>query len=252
MRTKEHAHDYRYFPDPDLLPLMVDEEWIAEVRGTLPELPAARRERFVAEYGLPVYDAEVLTARRDVADYFEAAVKSTGAEAGVKSAGKPAAGAAAGAGTEAAKGAAKPTAKAVSNWVMSELLRVVREQRLDDALTITNWPVPPADLGRLVALIEAGTISGKIAKTVWSEMLASGKAPDAIVAEKGLVQVSDPGALESAVDSVLAGNPDKVAEYRGGKTKLFGFFVGQVMKATDGAGNPQLVNDLLRAKLGET
>ncbi len=252
MRTKEHAHDYRYFPDPDLLPLVVDERWVAEIRGTLPELPAARRERFVAEYGLPVYDAEVLTARRDVADYFEAAVKSTAAEAGAKVAGKPPAGAAAEAETKPAKGAAKPTAKAVSNWVMSELLRVVREQRLDDALTITNWPVPPADLGRLVGLVEAATISGKIAKTVWSEMLASGKAPEAIVAEKGLVQVSDRGALESAVDGVLAANPDKVAEYRGGKTKLFGFFVGQVMKATDGAGNPQLVNDLLRAKLGGT
>jgi aspartyl-tRNA(Asn)/glutamyl-tRNA(Gln) amidotransferase subunit B len=243
MRTKEHAHDYRYFPDPDLLPLVVDDAWIAEIRGTLPELPAARRERFVAAYGLPAYDAEVLTARRDVADYFEAAVKSTGAEGAARSAAK----------TETQdKGAAKPTAKAVSNWVMSELLRVVREQRLDDALTITDWPVPPADLGRLVGLVEAGTISGKIAKTVWSEMLASRKAPDAIVAEKGLVQVSDRGALESAVDGVLAANPDKVAEYRGGKTKLFGFFVGQVMKATDGAGNPQLVNDLLRAKLGGT
>jgi len=253
MRTKEHAHDYRYFPDPDLLPLVVDDAWIAEVRANQPELPAARRQRLVAVYGLPAYDAEVLTARRDVADYFEAAVAATddhGAKAGAEAKAGTAATPEARAGGTATT--STPRAKAVSNWVMSELLRVVRERHLDDALTITAWPVRPADLGRLVALIDAGTISGRIAKTVWSEMLESGKPPDAIVAEKGLVKVSDRGALESAIDGVLAANPDKVAEYRAGKTKLFGFFVGQVMKATGGAGNPKLVNDLLQAKLGAT
>jgi aspartyl-tRNA(Asn)/glutamyl-tRNA(Gln) amidotransferase subunit B len=264
MRTKEQAHDYRYFPDPDLLPLVVDDEWIAEVRATLPELPAARRERFVAAYGLPPYDAEVLTARRDVADYFEAAVAAVLGNREAQAAAEAGIGAGAGAGAQAearAKVGAKPGAKAeaealstprvkaVSNWVMSELLRVVRERRLDDALRITTWPVPPADLGRLVALVDAGTISGKMAKTVWAEMLASGRTPGAVVAEKGLVQVTDRGALERAVDGVLAAHPDKVAEYRAGKTKLFGFFVGQVIKATAGAGNPHLVNDLLRAKL---
>lgn len=220
MRTKEHAHDYRYFPDPDLLPLVVTDAWIEEVRQTLPELPAARRARFVADYDLPDYDAEVLTARKDVADYFETAV------------------------------AAHRNPKAISNWVMSDLLRVVREHKLDDALTITAWPVSPENLGRLVARIDDGTISGKIAKTVWSEMLVNNRSPDAIVAEKDLKQVTDRGAIESAVDAVLAANAAKVAEYRGGKDKLFGFFVGQVMKATKGAANPALVNELLKQKLG--
>jgi aspartyl-tRNA(Asn)/glutamyl-tRNA(Gln) amidotransferase subunit B len=220
MRTKEHAHDYRYFPDPDLLPLVIDDAWIEDVRRALPELPAARRARFVEVHGLPAYDADVLTARRDLADYFEAAVAAHG------------------------------NPKAVSNWVMGDLLRVVRERRLDDALTITAWPLPAIALARLVALIDDGTISGKIAKTVWTEMLASGKGPDAIVREQGLVQVTDVAAIEHAVDEVLAANADKVAEFRAGKDKLFGFFVGQVMKATRGTASPPLVNEILKAKLG--
>jgi aspartyl-tRNA(Asn)/glutamyl-tRNA(Gln) amidotransferase subunit B len=219
MRSKEAAHDYRYFPEPDLLPLVVDEAWIAAVRATLPELPAARRARFVADYGLPDYDAEVLTARRDVGDYFEAAV------------------------------GAHSNPKAISNWVMSDLLRVVRERRLDDALVIRDWPVAPGALARLVALIDDGTISGKLAKGVWTDMLASGAAPDRIVEEQGLAQVTDRGVIERAVAAVLAASPEKVEEYRGGKEKLLGFFVGQVMKATGGAANPQLVNELLREKL---
>ena len=219
MRTKEFAHDYRYFPDPDLLPLVVDQGWIDEVRSSLPELPMHRRSRFITEYGLPEYDADVLTARRDIADYFEEAVRR------------------------------HRSPKTVSNWVMSELLRVVRERRLDNALSITAWPVPAADLGRLVALIDDGTISGKIAKTVWTEMLSSQKSPDTIVKEHGLVQVTDRGAIERAVEGVLATHPEKVAEYRGGKERLFGFFVGQVMKATQGTANPTLVNELLKAKL---
>jgi aspartyl-tRNA(Asn)/glutamyl-tRNA(Gln) amidotransferase subunit B len=219
MRSKEHAHDYRYFPDPDLLPLVVDAAWIDGVRRTLPELPAARRRRFASTYDLPEYDVDVLTARRDVADYFEAAL------------------------------AIHPNAKGLSNWVMSDLLRVVRERRLDDALIISDWPVPPAALGRLVALIDDGTISGKIAKTVWADMIETGAPPDAIVERRGLVQVTDRGAIERVVAEIVAGNPEKVAEYRAGKDKLFGFFVGQVMKATGGKANPQLVNELLRTQL---
>ncbi len=219
MRSKESAHDYRYFPEPDLLPLEVSAEWIAAVGATLPELPDARRERFVGQYGLPAYDAEVLTARKDLADYFEAAV-----------------------GTH-------PNAKAISNWVMGDLLRLVRERKLDQALVIRDWPVAPVQLAGLVALIDDATISGKIAKTVFEQMVASGESPQAIVAAQGLSQVTDSGAIDTAVAAVLAANPDKVAEYRAGKEKLFGFFVGQVMKAMHGKGNPQLVNECLRQHL---
>ncbi len=161
----------------------------------------------------------MLTARRDVADYFEAVV------------------------------ATHPNAKAASNWVMGDVLRLVRERKLDDALTITAWPVAAAQLGELIALIDEGAISGKIAKTVFDEMVATGAAPRAIVAEKGLTQVSDEGAIVAAIDQVLAANPEKVAEYRGGKDKLLGFFVGQVMKATGGKANPPLVNRILVEKL---
>ena len=219
MRSKEHAHDYRYFPEPDLLPLVVDRGWIDELRRGLPELPRQRCERFAGAYGLPVYDAEVLTARRDLADYFEAVV------------------------------AVHRNPKAVSNWVMGDILRLVRERKLDDAPTITAWPVRAESLGKLVALIDDGTISGKIAKTVFEEMVASGAEPAEIVAQKGLVQVTDTGAIAAAVQEVLAQNPDKVAEFKGGKDKLLGFFVGQVMKATGGKANPQAVNEILRAKL---
>ena len=171
------------------------------------------------DHGIPVYDAEVLTARRDVADYFEAAV------------------------------AAHSNPKALSNWIMGDILRLVRERKLDDSFVITDWPVAPGALARLVALIDDDTISGKIAKAVFEEMVAGGGEPAAIVEKKGLKQVTDTGAIETAIDAVLAASPDKVAEYRSGKDKLFGFFVGQVMKATEGKANPQAVNDLLRAKL---
>jgi aspartyl-tRNA(Asn)/glutamyl-tRNA(Gln) amidotransferase subunit B len=219
MRSKEFAHDYRYFPDPDLLPLLVDEDWVATARGSLPELPDARRARFVQEYALPEYDAEVLTARKDLADFFESAVR------------------------------AHDNAKAISNWVMGDVLRVVRERKLDAQLVIRDWPVSPEALGAMVRLVDEGKISGKIAKTVFEEMLGSGKGAEEIVAEKGLTQISDEGEVAAAVDRVLEANADKVAEYRGGKEKLFGFFVGQVMKATQGKANPQKVNELLRAKL---
>lgn len=219
MRSKESAHDYRYFPEPDLLPLEIPPAWIAAIRASVPELPDARRARFVQAYGLSPYDAEVLTARKDVADYFETAVR------------------------------AHANPKAIANWVMGDLLRVVRERKLDSALVIRDWPLPPDHLARLVALIDEATISGKIAKTVFERMCATGTAPDVIVAEQGLSQVTDEGAIEAAVAAVIAANTAKVAEYRAGKDKLFGFFVGQVMKATEGKANPQKVNDILRRRL---
>ena len=221
MRSKEFAHDYRYFPEPDLPPLVVGEDRVEDVRRRLPELPAPRRARFERDLGLPAYDAEVLTARRDVADYYEAAL------------------------------ARHRNPKALSNWVMESVLRIVREQKLDERLRITAWPVAPENLAALVALIDEGTISGKIAKTVFEEMVASGKPPAAIVAERGLVQVTDRAAIDGAVERVLAAHPDKVAAYREGKDKLFGFFVGQVMKATDGKANPKQVNELLQKRLRE-
>jgi aspartyl-tRNA(Asn)/glutamyl-tRNA(Gln) amidotransferase subunit B len=221
MRSKEFAHDYRYFPEPDLPPLVVGEDWVEDVRRRLPELPAARRARFERELGLPAYDAEVLTARRDVADYYEAAL------------------------------AEHRDPKAISNWVMESVLRIVREQKLDERLRITAWPVAPENLAGLLSLIDEGTISGKIAKTVFEEMVASGKPAGTIVAERGLVQVTDRGAIDAAVERVLAAHPDKVADYRGGKDKLFGFFVGQVMKATEGKANPKQVNELLQKRLRE-
>ena len=219
MRSKEHAHDYRYFPEPDLLPLVVDRGWIDELRRGLPELPRERFARFVAEYQLPQYDADVLTARRDLADYFEAAV------------------------------GCHRNPKAISNWVMGDILRLVRERKLDDALVIEDWPVRPESLAAMIALIDDGTISGKIAKTVFEEMVASGDAPAAIVERKGLKQVTDTGAIAAAIDDVLSRHPDKVAEYRAGKDKLLGFFVGQIMKATGGKANPQSVNEILLGKL---
>jgi aspartyl-tRNA(Asn)/glutamyl-tRNA(Gln) amidotransferase subunit B len=219
MRSKEEANDYRYFPEPDLLPLKVDRVWIEELRVGLPELPEARRARFVAQYGLPAYDSEVLTARRDVADYFEAAV------------------------------AAHPNAKAISNWVMGDILRLVRERKLDEKLVIEEWPVKPGDLGALVALIDDQTISGKIAKTVFDDMVETGASPATIVERKGLTQVTDDAAITAAIEGVIAQNTSKVEEYRAGKDRLFGFFVGQVMKATGGKANPQKVNEILKAKL---
>jgi len=219
MRSKEFAHDYRYFPEPDLLPLEVSESWIGEIRATLPELPAARAARFVRDYSLPAYDAEVLTARKDVADYFEQAVQ------------------------------AHNNPKALSNWIMGDILRVIHERKLDQSLVIHAWPIEARSLADLVRLIDEGTISGKIAKTVFEEMLATGATPEAIVKEKGLTQVSDDGPILAAIDQILAANPDKVAEFRGGRDKLLGFFVGQVMKATEGKANPAKVNALLKNRL---
>lgn len=215
MRGKEEAHDYRYFPDPDLVPLVISNDWIEAVELTLPELPDPKRQRYQDELGLTPYDAEVLTASRELAEYFEACL------------------------------AAGAAAKGAANWVMGEVTRGLN----DAGLAITGCPVQPQQLADLLALIDKGTISGKIAKTVFDEMWQTGKAPAAIVEEKGLVQVSDTGAIEKIIDEIMAANMGQVEEYRGGKEKVFGFFVGQVMRASKGKANPAVVNDLLVKKL---
>jgi aspartyl-tRNA(Asn)/glutamyl-tRNA(Gln) amidotransferase subunit B len=219
MRSKESAHDYRYFPDPDLLPLVIDNAWIEEIRASLPELPEARRSRFISEYALPAYDAELLTSRKDIADYFEAAVK------------------------------AHANAKAVGNWIIGDLFRVLKERKLDERLVITSWPVRAEQIAEMVRLIDEGKISGKIAKTVFDAMLDTERAPEEIVAEKGLEQVSDTGSIETAVEQILAAHPKQAADFQAGNEKIFGFLVGQIMKATGGKANPQRVNEILRQKL---
>lgn len=216
-RIKEEASDYRYFPDPDLVAMEIDEGWIEDIRADLPELPATRERRFVAQYGLSAANARTLTETRDRADYFEACVHR------------------------------HDDPRTVGNWVLSELLRVQNEYRLDHpALT---GRIPPAHLAGLLDLIRDGKISGKIAKDVLDQMAETGKAPDGIVEAQGLVQISDTSALDSVVSQVLEEHPVEVDAYRGGKTKLLGFFVGQVMKATKGQANPKLVNELLRERL---
>jgi aspartyl-tRNA(Asn)/glutamyl-tRNA(Gln) amidotransferase subunit B len=219
MRSKESAHDYRYFPDPDLLPLDIAEQWIDQIRGSLPELPAARRNRFMFEHALPPYDAELLTSRKDVADYFEKALATHG------------------------------NPKALSNWIVGDLFRVLKERKLDEQLYITHWPLPAENLAQVIQLIDQDKISGKIAKTVFDAMLDTGKAPQQIVSEQGLEQVSDLGSIESAIDQVLATNSKQVDQYKAGNEKVFGFLVGQIMKATHGKANPQKVNEILRGKL---
>jgi aspartyl-tRNA(Asn)/glutamyl-tRNA(Gln) amidotransferase subunit B len=217
MRSKEEAHDYRYFPDPDLLPLTIDDAWVQEIRRNLPELPDAKRERFIGAYGLPSYDAEVLTTGRDLADYFEACI------------------------------ADYPNPKQASNWIMGQLLALLNAEGKD----ISQSPVSPHALAALLKLIDAGVISGKIAKTVFDEMAKTGKLPDEIVQEKGLMQVSDTSELEQMVQNVIDKHPKEVSDYRGGKEKVIGFFVGQIMKETRGKANPQMVNDILKRQLGK-
>jgi len=215
MRGKEEAHDYRYFPDPDLLPLVIDDSWIDSVREGLPELPDDKRQRFISDYHLPSYDADLLTSTRELAEYFEAGVRS----------GAP--------------------AKQISNWIMGPLLG----QFNADGKTIADSPVSAESLAELVRLIDEGVISGKIGKTVFDDMARTGVSPKQIVEEKGLVQVTDTAAIETVVDQVLANSGKEVEAYKGGKTKLLGFFVGQVMKETRGKANPKLVNEILRRKL---
>jgi aspartyl-tRNA(Asn)/glutamyl-tRNA(Gln) amidotransferase subunit B len=215
MRSKEEAHDYRYFPDPDLLPLVIDQEWVGTVRRDLPELPAERKARFIADFQLPDYDAAVLTSSRELADYFEACLDEIN----------------------------QP--KQVANWVMGPLLGLLNAQ----GKTIEQSPISARNLAGLLQLIDDEVISGKIAKTVFEEMAKSAKPAKDIVAEQGLSQVSDSGALEGEIDSLIAAHPDEVARFKAGNTRLMGFFVGRVMKATQGKANPKLVNQILSKKL---
>ncbi|SPF48633.1 Aspartyl/glutamyl-tRNA(Asn/Gln) amidotransferase subunit B 2 [Syntrophobacter sp. SbD1] len=215
MRGKEDAHDYRYFPDPDLVPIVVSEDWVSEVLASLPELPEAKRERFIKDYALPPYDAKVLTSSKALANYFEAAVEKF------------------------------PHPKTLSNWIMSELLRELNRDDRD----IEDCPVSPENLAELLELLDSGVISGKIAKGVFERMYTGGRSARRIVDEEGLVQVSDESEIESAIEGVLQENPKEVEQFRAGKEKLFGFFVGQVMRNTKGKANPQLVNEILRKKL---
>lgn len=211
MRSKEEAHDYRYFPDPDLVTLHIDQEWKDRVKATIPELPDERKARYTAEYSLPSYDADVITASKAVADLFEESLKHTS------------------------------DAKAVSNWIMGDLLGYLNSENLE----LSEVPITGEGLGEMIGLIEKGTISSKIAKTVFKEMLVSGKKPQQIVEEKGLVQISDEGAILGIVEQVVAANPQSVEDYKAGKQKAIGFLVGQVMKESKGKANPGMVNKLL-------
>lgn len=213
MRGKEEAHDYRYFPDPDLIPVAIDEAWIEEIRRSMPELPDERKARFISEFALPNYDAEVLTTARELADYFEAAYKQY------------------------------PQAKKLSNWIMTELMRELKEK------DIGACPISPENLADLLHMIDKGAISGKIAKVVFKDMLETGRAAKTLVKEKGLVQMSDSGELLQIIRAILAENPTQVADYKSGKTKLMGFFVGQLMKKTKGQANPKLANELIAKEL---
>ena len=215
MRTKEYAHDYRYFPEPDLMPVVVSDEIIAEVRKQLPELPETKRQRFITQYGLPEYDAGVLVADVTLAAFYE----------------------------RAARGSQNP--KAISNWVMTELLGKLAEAKL----TVDECPIKPEHLAELVSLIDGGQISGKMGKEVFIEMFGSGKSPSVIVKEKGLVQVSDAGAIEGFIDDAIARNPKSVADFRAGNAAAINFLKGQVMKLSKGKANPQLVGEILLRKL---
>jgi len=216
MRSKEDAHDYRYFPDPDLLPLEISNEWIEQVRGTLPELPQTKQARYVNDLGLSAYDASILTSSREMADFFEAALSAAPAQA-----------------------------KICANWVIGE----VSAQLNRDGLDMTQCPITAQQLGGMLTRIADGTISNSGAKEVFRTMWAEGGEADAIIETKGLKQVSDSSAIEALVDEIIAANADKVAEYRSGKDKLFGFFVGLAMKASKGKANPAQLNDILKKKL---
>jgi aspartyl-tRNA(Asn)/glutamyl-tRNA(Gln) amidotransferase subunit B len=215
MRGKEESHDYRYFPDPDLTPIVIGEAWIEEMRKSLPELPEAKRRRFIEVYALPAYDAEVLTGSRELADYFEACVR------------------------------AGSDPKAASNWIMSELLRELK----GDAGRLEACPVRPEQLAALLGMVQQGRLSGKLAKSVFARMVQSGRDPEEIVRAEGLEVVSDAGRLSAIIAEVLAESPAQVEEYRGGKEKVLGFFVGQVMKKTKGQADPKAVNQMLREAL---
>jgi aspartyl-tRNA(Asn)/glutamyl-tRNA(Gln) amidotransferase subunit B len=216
MRSKEHAHDYRYFPEPDLLPLKISREWRNRIAGTMPELPPSRRKRFVEQYGLREYDAQVLTASRELADYYERAAKSGG------------------------------DPRTAANWVTGELAGALNAAGKE----IGGSPVTAEQLGELIALIGKGEISGKLAKEIFPKMFETGEGASAIIEREGLRQISDTGALTKVVDEVIAANPKQVEQYKGGKTAVLGFLVGKVMGATKGQANPAVVNQLLRDRLG--
>jgi aspartyl-tRNA(Asn)/glutamyl-tRNA(Gln) amidotransferase subunit B len=218
MRSKEDAHDYRYFPEPDLPPVVVDDARVAAVRETMPELPEARRRRFVEAYGLPEYDAGVLTQSAALADYFEQVA------------------------------AASKSPKAASNWVMGELLRTVKDRGVD----VHAVPLAPQALAGLITLVEKGTISSTVAKDVFGKMYESGRSADEIVTADGLAQNSDETAVLAIIRDVIAANADAAAQYRAGKSQTFGFLVGQVMKGSGGKANPKLASQLLKRELDQT
>mgnify|MGYP000849543471 CR=1 FL=1 len=217
MRSKEEAHDYRYFPEPDLVPIVLTTEYIDKIKNDLPELPVAKFHRYITEYALPEYDADLISANKDLATYFEAVLENY------------------------------KDAKVVSNWLMGEFMRLLNEHEVE----ITDVKVKPKDLAKLFELQDKGTISSKIAKTVFEEMFISGKDPETVVKEKGLVQISDVSEIEKIVADVIKNNPDPVAQYLEGKEKVLGFLVGQVMKFSKGKANPQMANDYLKKALAE-
>ena len=214
MRSKEDAHDYRYFPDPDLLPLKLSEDFINKIKKNIPELPDEKKKRFIEKFNLTPYEATILVSDIETSKYFEEVVKDS-------------------------------DVKLAANWIIGELFALLNEKNLE----ITQSPISARNLSKLINLIKDGTISGKIAKTLFELMLDGDKDPEILVEEKGLKQKSDPKELENLIDGVIKDNPDKVAEYKSGKVKLFGFFVGQVMKVSNGTANPQLVNEILKKKL---
>ncbi len=217
MRSKEEAHDYRYFPDPDLLPVIVDEEWKNEISKSLPELPEAKLKRFVSVFSLPVYDSEILTQTKSLAKYYEDVISVT------------------------------DEYKIASNWVTGDVLAVINDKKID----ISDFPISPLNLGKLINLIKAGTISGKIAKEIFPLMLENNSDPEQIVTEKNLVQISDTSEIEAIIQKIINANAGQVDEYRSGKEKVFGFFVGQVMKESKGKANPKLVNEILKKMLSK-
>ena len=222
MRSKENAHDYRYFPDPDLVPVNLDDEFINDINNNIPELPKARRTRFIKELGLPEYDTDIIISDKQLADYYETAYNS------------------------ALKGA-KDCAKQVANWIITELLGKLNNSKL----TIKESPISPENIGKLVILISKGTISGKIAKTIFEEMFKDNKDPETIVKEKGLVQISDAGEIVKVCQEVIAENSKIVADYKSGKKSAIGALIGAVMKKSKGKANPQMVNKTLTELLNK-
>ncbi len=217
MRSKEESHDYRYFPEPDLMPIIVSKEWKNEIAKNLPELPEARKNRFINDFKLPEYDAEILTSSRPLADYYEQVITVT------------------------------KDYKSASNWVMGDVLKIVKE----DKISIADFPIAAENIGKLIELINNNTISGKIAKDIFPEMLKTNDDPAKIVKEKNLIQITDTSALEKIIDEIIANNQPQVQQYIGGKESVIGFFVGQVMKASRGKANPKAVNELLKEKLDD-